>query len=91
MNDEFLLEQSFADAAKAIEGAVDLPAQTRTQWLCSLRQIAQGIGQADGADPGALDGGALLDRPAPPCGRWLESEDPREPQGQRAGGSALVR
>jgi hypothetical protein len=41
MNDALLLERSFADAAKAIEGAVDLPAQTRTQWLCSLRQIAK--------------------------------------------------
>jgi hypothetical protein len=26
-----------------IEGAVDLPAQTRTQWLCSLRQIAKAL------------------------------------------------
>jgi hypothetical protein len=43
MNDVLLLEQSFADAAKAIEGAVDLPAQTRTQWLCSLRQIANAL------------------------------------------------
>jgi integrase len=43
MNDVLLLEQSFADAAKAIEGAVDLPAQTRTQWLCSLRQIAKAL------------------------------------------------
>jgi hypothetical protein len=43
MNHVPLLEQSFADAAKAIEGAVDLPAQTRTQWLCSLRQIAKAL------------------------------------------------
>ena len=43
MNDVLLLEQSFADAAKAVEGAVDLPAQTRTQWLCSLRQIAKAL------------------------------------------------
>jgi hypothetical protein len=43
MNDVPLLEQSFADAAKAIEGAVELSAQTRTQWLCSLRQIAKAL------------------------------------------------
>jgi hypothetical protein len=43
MNDVLLLERSFADAAKAIEGAVDLPAQARTQWLCSLRQIAKAL------------------------------------------------
>jgi hypothetical protein len=43
MNSVLLLEHSFADAVKAIEGAVDLPAQTRTQWLCSLRQIAKAL------------------------------------------------
>jgi hypothetical protein len=43
MNGVLLLEQSFANAAKAIEGAVDLPAQTGTQWLCSLRKIAKAL------------------------------------------------
>jgi hypothetical protein len=40
-----LLEPSFADAAAAIEAATDLPHQTRTQWLCALRQIAKMIGR----------------------------------------------
>jgi len=38
-----LLEPSFADAAKAIESAADLPARTRSHWLCSLRQIAKAM------------------------------------------------
>src|SRR5262245_62931687 len=38
-----LLEPSFADAAKAIEAATDLPAPKRSQWLCSLRQIAKAM------------------------------------------------
>jgi site-specific recombinase XerD len=36
-----LLEPSFADAAAAIEPANDVPARTRSHWLCSLRQIAK--------------------------------------------------
>jgi hypothetical protein len=51
MNDVSLLEPSFADAAKAIEGAVDLPAQTRTQWLCSLRQVAKALNKPMEAIP----------------------------------------
>ena len=43
MTEPGLLEPSFADAAKAIESAADLPARTRSQWLCSLRQIARAL------------------------------------------------
>ena len=43
MTEPALLEPSFADAAKAIEGAADLPARTRSHWLCSLRQIAKAL------------------------------------------------
>jgi Phage integrase family len=45
MTENALLEPSFADAAAAIEAATDLPHLTRTQWLCSLRQIAKMIGR----------------------------------------------
>jgi integrase len=38
-----LLEPSFADAAHAIETAADVPARTRSHWLCSLRQIAKAM------------------------------------------------
>ena len=43
MTETGLLEPSFADAAKAIESAADLPARTRSHWLCSLRQIAKAL------------------------------------------------
>ena len=43
MTETGLLEPSFADAAKAIESAADLPARTRSHWLCSLRQIAKAV------------------------------------------------
>jgi len=45
MTETTLLEPSFAHAAAAIEAATELPAQTRAQWLCSLRQIAKMIGR----------------------------------------------
>jgi hypothetical protein len=45
MTETALLEPSFADAAVAIEAATELPPQTRTQWQCSLRQIAKMIGR----------------------------------------------
>ena len=38
-----LLEPSFADVAAAIASAADLPARTRSHWLCSLRQIAKAL------------------------------------------------
>ena len=41
MTETPLLEPSFAHAAKAIETAPNLPG--RTQWLCSLRQIAKAL------------------------------------------------
>ena len=43
MTENAVLEPSFADAAKAIEEAGNLPARTRSQWLCSLRQIAKAM------------------------------------------------
>ena len=43
MTENKLLEMSFADALKSIEAATDLPARTRTHWVCSLRQIAKGL------------------------------------------------
>jgi hypothetical protein len=43
MNEMLLLEPSFAEVAKAIERAVDIPAPTGTQWLCSLRQISKAL------------------------------------------------
>jgi hypothetical protein len=45
MTETTLLEPSFADAAAGIEAGTNLPPQTRTQWLCSLRQIARMIGR----------------------------------------------
>jgi hypothetical protein len=41
MSERVLLEPSFADVAKAIETATDLPARIRSYWLCGLRQIAK--------------------------------------------------
>jgi integrase len=43
MTETNLLEPSFADAAKAIENAATLPVRTKSQWLCSLRQIAKAM------------------------------------------------
>lgn len=43
MTEPTLLEASFADALRAIEGATDLPAQKRSAWSCSLRQIAKAL------------------------------------------------
>jgi hypothetical protein len=43
MTETSLLEPSFADVAVAIEQASDLSPSTRTQWLCSLRQIARAM------------------------------------------------
>jgi integrase len=43
MTETTLLESSFADVAKAIESAANLPVRTRSQWLCSLRQIAKAL------------------------------------------------
>jgi integrase len=43
MSESVLLEPSFADVAKAIETATDLPARIRSYWLCALRQIAKAI------------------------------------------------
>jgi hypothetical protein len=36
-----LLEPCFVDALAAVEGATDLPEQTRRHWACSLRQVAK--------------------------------------------------
>jgi hypothetical protein len=43
MTETTLLEPSFADVGTAIERSVDLPARTRSHWLCSLRQIAKAL------------------------------------------------
>ena len=41
MDDNGLLEPSFADAIAAIEQSSELPPSRRTHWVCSLRQIAR--------------------------------------------------
>jgi hypothetical protein len=41
MDDNGLLEPSFADAIAAIEQSSELPPSRRTHWVCSLRQIAK--------------------------------------------------
>ena len=43
MSERVLLEPSFADVAKAIEAATNLPARIRSYWLCALRQIAKAM------------------------------------------------
>jgi integrase len=43
MTETTLLEPSFADVTTAIERSLDLPARTRSHWLCSLRQIAKAL------------------------------------------------
>ena len=43
MNENGLLEPSFADAMAAIEQAKELPASRRTHWCCSLRMIAKAL------------------------------------------------
>lgn len=43
MTQTSLLEPSFADAAAAIEAAIELPARRRTHWLCSLQQVAKAM------------------------------------------------
>jgi integrase len=43
MTEKALLEPSFVEAMAAIEGTNDLPARTRSHWICSLRQIAKAM------------------------------------------------
>ena len=43
MTEASLLEPSFADVVAAIKGDGDLPTRTRSQWLCSLLQIAKAL------------------------------------------------
>ena len=43
MTETTLLEPSFADAVTTIENAPNMPVRTRSQWLCSLRQIAKAM------------------------------------------------
>ncbi len=43
MSSMALIELSFADAVKGIEGAPDVPARVRSHWVCSLRQIAKAL------------------------------------------------
>ena len=45
MDDNGLLEPSFADAIAAIEQSSELPPSRRTHWVCSLRQIAKALGR----------------------------------------------
>ena len=45
MDDNGLLEPSFADAIAAIEQSGELPPSRRTHWVCSLRQIAKALGR----------------------------------------------
>lgn len=45
MDDNGLLEPSFADAIAAIEQGSELPPSRRTHWVCSLRQIAKALGR----------------------------------------------
>jgi hypothetical protein len=45
MDDNELLEPSFADAIVAIEKAIELPPSRRTHWTCSVRQIAKALGR----------------------------------------------
>jgi integrase len=45
MNENGLLEPSFADAIAAIEQSSELPPSRRTHWVCSLRQIAKALGR----------------------------------------------
>ena len=43
MSSQALVEPSFAEAIRLIEGANELSAQTRRHWMCSLRQIARAL------------------------------------------------
>jgi integrase len=43
MDENALLEPSFADVIAAIEQSSELPQSRRTHWICSLRQIAKAI------------------------------------------------
>src|SRR5262245_63025757 len=43
MTETTLLEPTFGDAATAIENAPNLSVRTKSQWLCSLRQIAKAM------------------------------------------------
>jgi integrase len=52
MTETTLLETSIADAIKAIETAVDLPAKQRTHWGCSLRQICSYLNRPPETIPG---------------------------------------
>ena len=45
MDENGLLETSFADAVAAIEQSSELPPSRRTHWVCSLRQIAKALGR----------------------------------------------
>jgi integrase len=45
MDENGLLEPSFADAIAAIEQSSELSPSRRTHWVCSLRQIAKALGR----------------------------------------------
>jgi integrase len=45
MDDNGLLEPSFADAIAAIEQSSEVSPSRRTHWVCSLRQIAKALGR----------------------------------------------
>ena len=85
-----LLEPSFADVAAAIASAADLPARTRSHWLCSLRQIAKALDKPMEIIPARWTGGALCRWTAAPCPGWGEREDARQPQVERARRAAVV-
>ncbi len=53
MDDNGLLEPSFADAIAAIEKAIEVAPSRRTHWSCSLRQIAKALGRQSRASPPA--------------------------------------
>ena len=90
MTEPALLEPSFADAATAIEGAVDLPARTRSHWLCSLRQIAKALDKPMAIIPARWTAIRLRSDACTTPG-WGEREDACQPQIERARGAAVVR
>src|SRR5262249_52279987 len=66
--------RSFGRASEADPAPLDdIPAADR-----------QGLGQAAGGDPGAIKRRSSRSRPAAPCARWADAQDPAEPYNVRS-------
>jgi hypothetical protein len=90
MDDNGLLEPSFADAIAAIEQSGELPPSRRTHWVCSLRQIAKALGRPPESIAARWGAVALKGQPASSRRQRRRMEDVGQPQVECEGCFTLV-